>query len=140
MVVVLWRALALLGVCVCLVRAVPLIGNDSVPHIVTEMDMVSPEMESELSQDGNHTLLLEANNTFQHIHEPIMAQSKRAMCKCWNSTDEFLDELHCRCEGSSIVRVPQKLTAMHKLTLEKVGIKRLRENALSVYAADLQDL
>ncbi|XP_065074942.1 lutropin-choriogonadotropic hormone receptor-like [Ochlerotatus camptorhynchus] len=139
-VVVLWRALALLGVCVCLVRAVPLIGNDSVPHIVTEMDMVSPEMESELSQDGNHTLLLEANNTFQHIHEPIMAQSKRAMCKCWNSTDEFLDELHCRCEGSSIVRVPQKLTAMHKLTLEKVGIKRLRENALSVYAADLQDL
>lgn len=139
-VAVLWRALALVGVWVGLVRAVPMIGNGSVTHMVTEMDMVSPAMGSELSPDGNHTLLLDVNNTFQPIHEPIMAQSKRAMCKCWNSTDEFLEEQHCRCEGSSIVRVPQKLTAMHKLTLEKVGIKRLRENALLVYANDLQDL
>ncbi|XP_053660761.1 thyrotropin receptor [Anopheles marshallii] len=65
---------------------------------------------------------------------------KRGQCRCWNSTEEALGEVQCRCLGQSIVRVPQKLTGMQRLTLEKVGIKRLRTNALTVYADTLQDL
>uniref|UniRef100_A0A182LWG8 Uncharacterized protein n=1 Tax=Anopheles culicifacies TaxID=139723 RepID=A0A182LWG8_9DIPT len=65
---------------------------------------------------------------------------KRGQCRCWNSTEEALGEVQCRCLGKSIVRVPQKLTGMQRLTLEKVGIKQLRTNALTVYADTLQDL
>uniref|UniRef100_A0A182P438 G-protein coupled receptors family 1 profile domain-containing protein n=1 Tax=Anopheles epiroticus TaxID=199890 RepID=A0A182P438_9DIPT len=65
---------------------------------------------------------------------------KRGQCRCWNSTEEAAGEVQCRCLGQSIVRVPQKLTGMQRLTLEKVGIKRLRTNALTVYADTLQDL
>ncbi|XP_035776703.1 thyrotropin receptor-like isoform X1 [Anopheles albimanus] len=65
---------------------------------------------------------------------------KRGQCRCWNSTEETLGEVQCRCLGHSIVRVPQKLTSMQRLILEKVGIKRLRTNALTVYADTLQDL
>ncbi|XP_021692996.1 follicle-stimulating hormone receptor [Aedes aegypti] len=145
-VVGLWRALTFLLGVVRLLQAVPLLDNDSssLSHIVTEMDMVSSSammrLDSVLPLDGNHTLMLEPNSTLPQVHDPTVLSHSKRVCKCWNSTDEFLEEVHCRCEGSSIMRVPQKLTTMHKLTLEKVGIKRLRENALSVYANELQDL
>lgn len=145
-VVGLWRALPFLLGVVRLLQAVPLLDNDSssLSHIVTEMDMVSSSAlmrsDSVLPLDGNHTLMLEPNSTLPQVHDTTVLNHSKRVCKCWNSTDEFLEEVHCRCEGSSIMRVPQKLTTMHKLTLEKVGIKRLRENALSVYANELQDL
>ncbi|XP_053672544.1 follicle-stimulating hormone receptor [Anopheles nili] len=69
-----------------------------------------------------------------------VVELKRGQCRCWNSTEEALGEVQCRCLGQTIVRVPQKLTGMQRLTLEKVGIKRLRTNALTVYADTLQDL
>ncbi|XP_052863687.1 thyrotropin receptor [Anopheles cruzii] len=65
---------------------------------------------------------------------------KRGQCRCWNSSEEAVGEVQCRCLGQSIARVPQKLTSMQRLTLEKVGVKRLRTNALTVYADTLQDL
>ncbi|XP_049532113.1 follicle-stimulating hormone receptor isoform X2 [Anopheles darlingi] len=65
---------------------------------------------------------------------------KRGQCRCWNSSEEAVGEVQCRCLGHSILRVPQKLTSMQRLILEKVGIKRLRTNALTVYADTLQDL
>ncbi|XP_062564743.1 lutropin-choriogonadotropic hormone receptor isoform X2 [Armigeres subalbatus] len=112
-----------------MVWAVPLLGNESfaLPHTASETESVLPP-------DGNQTLPPDVNCTFQP--PPLL----KRVCQCWNSADEFLEEVHCRCEGSTMMRVPQKLTTMQKLTLEKVGIKRLRENALAVYATGLQDL
>nr|XP_040225074.2 thyrotropin receptor isoform X1 [Anopheles coluzzii] len=99
------------------------------------------------------TAMLDANGTRsrQPVHEDAPADGlesgtvpvielKRGQCRCWNSTEEAAGEVQCRCLGQSIVRVPQKLTGMQRLTLEKVGIKRLRTNALTVYADTLQDL
>ncbi|XP_053698826.1 lutropin-choriogonadotropic hormone receptor [Sabethes cyaneus] len=100
---------------------------------MTAVDSYPAAMHSEIFSESNHTLLLETNSTTQ-------AEAKKGSCRCWNSTDDFLEEIHCKCEGSSIVRIPQKLTTMQKLILENIGIKRLRENALVVYADELRDL
>ncbi|XP_058466993.1 thyrotropin receptor isoform X2 [Malaya genurostris] len=116
------------------VRTAPL-GNNFTSTIETAVEMVSPAASPDLMPpDGNQTLVLEFNGTLT-THE-----LKRGLCRCWNSTDEFLEEVQCRCEGRSILKIPQKLTSMQKLILEKVGIKRLRENALAVYADELRDL
>uniref|UniRef100_A0A182K8C9 G-protein coupled receptors family 1 profile domain-containing protein n=1 Tax=Anopheles christyi TaxID=43041 RepID=A0A182K8C9_9DIPT len=101
----------------------------------------------------NKTLMLDINGTRyrQSVHEDAPSEGletgtvpvielKRGQCRCWNSTEEAAGEVQCRCLGQSIVRVPQKLTGMQRLTLEKVGIKRLRTNALTVYADTLQDM
>ncbi|EDS29895.1 leucine-rich transmembrane protein [Culex quinquefasciatus] len=109
-------------------------GNES-SSIVTAVDMVSPMAVPDFTpaHGVNHTLLLGGNGSWT---DP--AATKRPHCRCWNST-EFLEEIQCRCEGHTLLRVPQKLTSMQKLTLEKVGIKTLRENALTVFFIYLKD-
>uniref|UniRef100_A0A182RSK6 G_PROTEIN_RECEP_F1_2 domain-containing protein n=1 Tax=Anopheles funestus TaxID=62324 RepID=A0A182RSK6_ANOFN len=113
---------------------------------------VMPEGTGDASNNNASVLLDIGNGTYrqQAREEPApdgletgtvpVIELKRGQCRCWNSTEEALGEVQCRCLGQSIVRVPQKLTGMQRLTLEKVGIKRLRTNALTVYADTLQDL
>uniref|UniRef100_A0AAG5CPZ5 G-protein coupled receptors family 1 profile domain-containing protein n=1 Tax=Anopheles atroparvus TaxID=41427 RepID=A0AAG5CPZ5_ANOAO len=79
-------------------------------------------------------------NTQPDSPEGSVPELKRGQCRCWNSSEEAVGEVQCRCLGQSIVRVPQKLLPMQRLTLEKVGVKRLRTNALTVYADTLEDL
>lgn len=116
------------------VQGIPIIVNLSSSAIMTAIDKYSAVTHAENFLENNHTLLLEINGT------TLAHDSKKSSCRCWNSTDDFLEEVQCKCEGPSIVRIPQKLTAMQKLILENIGIKRLRENALLVYAEDLRDL
>ncbi|XP_055543900.1 follicle-stimulating hormone receptor isoform X2 [Wyeomyia smithii] len=119
------------------VQGIPVFFNDSVSTVVTAVDQplaLSATTHPEMFPDSNHTLLLEINST------ALAPDEKKSSCRCWNSIEDSLEEVQCKCEGHSIMRIPQKLAAMHKLILENIGTKRLRENALLVYADCLKDL
>ena len=50
-------------------------------------------------------------------------------------------ELKCRCEGMSLVRIPQRLHAsMQSLVISDAGLKLLRASGLKVYGSSLQDM
>uniref|UniRef100_A0A182NG31 G-protein coupled receptors family 1 profile domain-containing protein n=1 Tax=Anopheles dirus TaxID=7168 RepID=A0A182NG31_9DIPT len=150
------------AVCLCLWSAGVLLAGSPpvtsmVPAASDAMDVTVPPEGGPVGDAGsNGTLMLDINGTYARNHPShrddtthadgpeagiaAVAELKRGQCRCWNSTEEALGEVQCRCLGQSIVRIPQKLTGMQRLTLEKVGIKRLRTNALTVYADTLQDL
>ncbi|XP_037924524.1 thyrotropin receptor isoform X2 [Hermetia illucens] len=62
-------------------------------------------------------------------------------CYCWNSTNEFAEELECRCEGDALLRIPQKLQlGMNRLTITKAGLPLLRNTGLKLYGSTLRDV
>lgn len=61
-------------------------------------------------------------------------------CQCSSDLDEESGESACYCEGRKLVRVPQNLPRITKLTIANAHIAVLRENALKVYAGTLKDL
>lgn len=50
-------------------------------------------------------------------------------------------ELECRCKGSALVRVPQRLPVnMQRLSISTAGIPMLRYTGLKIYGSSLQDM
>lgn len=50
-------------------------------------------------------------------------------------------ELECRCEGSALIRIPQRLhIGMEKLTITQAGLALLRYTGLKIYALHLEDM
>jgi hypothetical protein len=50
------------------------------------------------------------------------------------------EERECRCEGPNLLRMPQKLSQMQRLTITTAGMVVLRAVGLKVYADSLQDM
>ncbi|KFB41293.1 AGAP004035-PA-like protein [Anopheles sinensis] len=130
-------------------------GWSSRAALLTESAPISTERmvtvpDAIMLEGNNGTVVDQRTKDPEHRNENSVSDSpegslpvvelKRGQCRCWNSSEEAVGEVQCRCLGQSIVRVPQKLIPMQRLTLEKVGIKRLRTNALTVYADTLEDL
>jgi thyrotropin receptor len=66
------------------------------------------------------------------------SQKRGWECHCWISKNE--EERECRCEGSNLLRMPQKLNDMHRLTITTAGMVVLRAVGLKVYGNSLQDM
>ncbi|XP_075146788.1 leucine-rich repeat-containing G protein-coupled receptor 1 [Haematobia irritans] len=86
--------------------------------------------------NGQSRIATERMSTGENLVEK---QSPGWECCCWNVSQS--DEMECRCEGESLLRVPQTLTVpLQRLTIESSGLPRLRSTALKVYNASLSDI
>lgn len=107
-----------------------------------------------ISSTFNTVKLLNENSTFLH---PLMSESQNATTRgnssdtvsfenlpwwCHYSSDleESENESECHCEGPKLLKIPQNLPQITRLSIANAKFKVLREAGLRRYSSSLRDL
>jgi hypothetical protein len=61
-------------------------------------------------------------------------------CTCSSELEENENESECHCVGPDLLRVPQNLPTLTRLSISNAKIRVLRETALKKYSTTLRDL
>lgn len=61
-------------------------------------------------------------------------------CNCLSEIEDNENESECHCEGPKLLKVPQNLRQITRLSIANAKVKVLRETALRRYSSCLRDL
>lgn len=90
----------------------------------------------------NSTILLPLLNSTQNMTASAENSIANQPWWCRYSADleENANESECHCEGPKLLKIPQNLPQISRLSIENAKFKVLREAGLKKYASSLKDL
>jgi hypothetical protein len=108
---------------------------------------VSPSSSRVISSfDG--AKMLNENSTFLYPQTTISQNATAGgdvkdfpwLCHCSTDLEENENESECHCEGPKLLKVPQNLPQITRLSMANAKFKVLREAGLRKYSSSLRDL
>lgn len=119
------RKFCLVSILLCL-KFIPMASSNT-PDAVTVMN------DNSTVQDSLTNITLK-NETTDSM------RPEGAWCQCSIEHDDNENELECHCEGQKLLKVPQNLRPITRLSIANAKLKVLREAGLRKYSSSLKDL
>ena len=113
--------------------------------IQTASGLITPFDGSKLINE-NSTILHPLTNSTQNIsisvetNEPLSIENLPWWCHYASDLEDNEDESECHCEGPKLLKIPQNLPQITRLSIANAKFKVLREAGLRKYSSSLRDL
>lgn len=89
-----------------------------------------------------HPLINVTENTASIVdrNDPVFLATLPWYCQCSNDLQENENESDCTCEGQMLLKIPQILPLITRLTIANAKFKVLKEAGLRKYSKNLKDM